>query len=99
MPETTTTAPSQALRDLVANVTDEGLELLRRVTAFAADVRQAGRDFDAEAAELGHTAYQAAAVRAGLGVLHALAEQMADALAEANGDDALAADAAERAAA
>lgn len=30
---------------------------------------------------------------AGLGVLHALAEQMADALAEANGDDALAVEA------
>jgi len=63
MPETTTTAPSQALRDLVANVTDEGLELLRRMTAFAADVRQAGRDFDAEAADLGHTAYQSALAR------------------------------------
>jgi hypothetical protein len=86
MPEATTTVPSQALRDDVANVTEEGLELVRRVIAFAADTRRAERDFAAEAANVATCRHRTAAVRSGLGVLHALVVQMADALAEAHGD-------------
>lgn len=95
MPEHTTNGvPSQALRDHVANVADEGLELVRRVIAFAAETRDVGADFDreVEAASLTDEQYRAAAVRAGFGLLHAAAEQMADALAEALGHDEVALD-------
>lgn len=80
MPEHTTNGvPSQALRDRVATLTDEGFELLRRVTAFAAEAIEVGADFDreVEAASLTEGQYQSAAVLAGLGLLHSAAEQMA----------------------
>ncbi|MDQ1439265.1 MAG: hypothetical protein QOK43_2894 [Acidimicrobiaceae bacterium] len=85
---TTHDAPSQALRDSIANATEEGLELERLLINFAGNVRQAGIDFDAEVSDLDDSdpRYQHAAVRSGLGVLHAMVEQMADILSEALGD-------------
>jgi hypothetical protein len=81
-------APSQALRDSIANATEEGLEVERLLINFAANVRQAGRDFEEEVADLDDwdPRYQRAAVRSGLGVLHSMVEQMVDVLAEALGD-------------
>jgi len=81
---TTLEVPSSTLRDLVSVVTEEGLELESRVLAFAGEARQALRDFDNEAlaAGLDDNALDRAAVRAGLGVLHALIERMRDGLAE-----------------
>lgn len=80
--------PSQALRDAIANATEEGLEVERLLISFASNVRQAGRDLDQELAGLDDTdaRYQRAAVRSGLGVLHSMVEQMADVLSEALGD-------------
>jgi len=80
--------PSQALRDAIANATEEGLEVERLLINFAANVRQAGRDFEEEVAGLDdmHPRYQRAAVRSGLGVLHSMVEQMVDVLSEALGD-------------
>ncbi|MDP9442094.1 MAG: hypothetical protein M3P34_07960 [Actinomycetota bacterium] len=79
--------PTAALCDLVANLTEEGLELVRRLLAFAADYREASATLDLEAAELDHDdeRYQAAAVTAGLLVLHAMVEQMSTALSVALG--------------
>lgn len=79
--------PSQVLRDSIANATDEGLELERLLVNFAANVRQAGRDLSAEldGIHCNDPRYQHAAVRSGLSVLHAIAEQMADILNEALG--------------
>ncbi|MDQ1445373.1 MAG: hypothetical protein QOI20_1837 [Acidimicrobiaceae bacterium] len=68
MPEHTTNGvPSQALRDHVATLTDEGVDLLRRVVAFAAEALDVGADFDREvdAATLTEGQYQAAALLAG----------------------------------
>jgi hypothetical protein len=80
--------PSQELRDSIANATEEGLEVERLLINFASNVRQAGRDFEAEVADLDDTdaRYQRAAVRSGLGVLHSMVDQMVDVLAEALGD-------------
>jgi hypothetical protein len=101
MPEHTTNGvPSQALRDHVATLTDEGVELLRRVVAFAAEAREVGADFDREvgAASLTEEQYQSAALLAGFGLLHSAAEQMAVALFEAIGCDEADVDDAPRAA-
>lgn len=79
--------PSQVLRDSIANATDEGLELERLLVDFATNVRQAGRDLsvELEGIQCSDPRYQHAAVRSGLSVLHAIAEQMADILSEALG--------------
>lgn len=101
MPERIGTGvPSQALRDHVANLTDEGLELVRRVAAFAAETAEVGADFDreVEAASLTDEQYRAAAVLAGFGLLHSAAEQMAAALLDALGCDEAVLDDAPRAA-
>ncbi|MDQ1444165.1 MAG: hypothetical protein QOI20_629 [Acidimicrobiaceae bacterium] len=90
MPEHTTNGvPSKALRDHVATLADEGVDLLRRVVAFAAEARGVGADFDreVEGASLTEEQYQAAAALAGFGLLHSAAEQMAVALMEAVGFD------------
>jgi hypothetical protein len=82
-----TEAPSQGLCDLVANLTEEGLELVRRVLAFTADYRRAGADFDVEVEALDpdDERYKSAAVRSGLPVLHAMVEQMGEAVCAALG--------------
>lgn len=74
--------PSKELCDLIANLTEEGLELVRRLIAFADDYRKASNDFDLEVEGLDQDdeRYQAAAVRSGLPVLHATVEQMSEAL-------------------
>jgi hypothetical protein len=79
----TTSAPSEGLRALISNLTDEGFELEERVAAFLADVRRAGQQFDAEVRELddGEVVYQQAALESGLGTLHAIAEHLLDVLA------------------
>lgn len=101
MPERIGTGvPSQALRDHVANLADEGLELVRRVAAFASETTDVGADFDreVEAASLTDEQYRAAAVLAGFGLLHSAAEQMAAALLDALGCDEVGLDDAPRAA-
>jgi hypothetical protein len=81
---TTTGAPSEGLRASISNITDEGFELEERLTAFLADVRKAGQDFDAEVRYLDDDdeRYQSAAVDSGLGTLHAIEEHMLDVLAD-----------------
>lgn len=75
--------PSSALSDRVAVLTEEGLELESRVLAFAAEACELARDFEGEVGpHLDGSALDRAAVRCGLGVLHALVERMAEALAE-----------------
>lgn len=80
--------PSQDLRDAIANATEEGLEVERLLINFATNVRQAGRDFEEEVADLDDMdpRYQRAAIRSGLGVLHSMVEQMMDVLSEVLGD-------------
>jgi hypothetical protein len=73
-------APSKEVRDRIAVVTEEGLELEARVLAFARDAGDAWRAFDADTAALDGDALDRAAVSSGLGVLHALVERMAEAL-------------------
>ncbi len=74
--------PSSALYDRVAVLTEEGLELESRVLAFAAETCELARAFDMEVGpHLDGPALDRAAVRCGLGVLHALVERMAEALA------------------
>jgi hypothetical protein len=63
-------------------LTEEGLELESRVLAFAREAGEVGRAFDAEAEALDDIALDRAAVRCGLGVLHALVERMSDALGD-----------------
>ena len=83
MSETTSIEiPSTGLCDRVAVLTEEGLELESRVLAFAREAGDVGFAFHAEAEALGDLALQRAAVRCGLGVLHALVERMADALTD-----------------
>lgn len=77
-----TEIPSTGLCDRVAVLTEEGLELESRVLAFAREAGEIGRAFDAEAEALVDLAIDRAVVRSGLGVLHALVERMADALAD-----------------
>lgn len=78
--------PSSTLCDRVAVLTEEGLELESRVLAFAAEACKLARDFDGEVGRhLDGAALDRAAVRCGLGVLHALVERMAEALAGALG--------------
>jgi len=74
--------PSKGLCDLVANLSEEGDELARRLSAFADGFRKAGSDFEFEVQGLDHDdeRYQAAAVRAGLPVLHATVEQISEAV-------------------
>jgi hypothetical protein len=74
--------PSTGLRDRVAVLTEEGLELESRVLDFAREAGDVGYAFDAEAEALDDLALERAAVRCGLGVLHALVERMADALTD-----------------
>jgi hypothetical protein len=74
--------PSTGLCDRVAALTEEGLELESRVLAFAREAFDVGRAFDAEAEALDDLALDRAAVRCGLGVLHALVERMSDALVD-----------------
>lgn len=74
--------PSTGLRDRVAVLTEEGLELESRVLAFAREAGDVGRAFDAESEALDEIALDRAAVRCGLGVLHALVERMSDALGD-----------------
>jgi hypothetical protein len=73
-------APSTEVRDRIAVVTEEGLELEARVLAFARDAGEAWRAFDADTAALDGDALDRAAVSSGLGVLQALVERMAEAL-------------------
>lgn len=80
---TTTSAPSDGLRALISNLTDQGFELEEKVAAFLADVRKAGQQFDAEVGGLadGDDAYQQAALESGLGTVHAIEEHLLDVLA------------------
>jgi len=80
---TTTSAPSEGLRALISNLTDQGFELEEKVAAFLADVRKAGQAFDAEVRGLddGDEAYQQAALDSGLGPVHAIEEHLLDVLA------------------
>lgn len=74
--------PSSALCDRVGVLTEEGLELESRVLAFAAEACELAWDFDGEVGPHLHgPALDRAAVRCGLGVLHALVERMVEALA------------------
>lgn len=74
--------PSTGLRDRVAVLTEEGLELESRVLAFACEAGDVARAFDAETEALDDIALDRAAVRCGLGVLHALVERMSEALGD-----------------
>jgi hypothetical protein len=74
--------PSTGLRDRLAVLTEEGLEVESRVLAFAREAGDAGRAFDAETEALDDIALDRAAVRCGLSVLHALIERMSDALGD-----------------
>lgn len=78
MPE----VPSSGLCDLVANLTEEGLELERRLHAWSTEAHECIRNLDAEAASshLDAAALERARLRCGLGVVHALAERMLDSL-------------------
>ena len=80
---TSTSAPSEGLRALISNLTDEGFELEERVAAFLAEVRRAGQQFDAEVRDLddGEAVYQQAALESGLGTVHAIGEHLLDVLA------------------
>lgn len=74
--------PSSALCHRVTVLTEEGLELESRVLAFATEACELARAFDGEVGpNLDGPALDRAAVRCGLGVLHALVERMAEALA------------------
>lgn len=79
--------PSSALRDRVAVLTEEGLELESRVLAFAAEADELARQFGTEVGPLclDDTSVNCAAVRGGLVVLHALVERMATGLTDALG--------------
>ena len=79
--------PSSEVCDRIAVVTEEGLELEARLVAFAREAAEAAQAFDAEVAAIGldGTALDRAAVRCGLGVLHALAERMMEALGDIAG--------------
>jgi hypothetical protein len=79
--------PSPGLCDRIAVLTEEGLELESRLLAFAAEARELVGDFDNEVEPLHLDAVRLdrAAVRCGLGVLRALVERMAEALAEVHG--------------
>jgi hypothetical protein len=81
---TTTNAPSEGLRASISDLTDEGFELEERLSAFLANVRKAGQDFDAEVRHLDDSdeRYQSAAVESGLGTLHAIEEHMLDIFAD-----------------
>lgn len=76
--------PSSGLCDLVANLTEAGLELERRLNAWAIEARERIRNLDSEAAasHLDATRLELAALRSGLGIVHALAERMLDSLGQ-----------------
>jgi hypothetical protein len=78
----TSEVPSSGLCDLVANLTEEGLELERRLHAWATEACERVRNLDAEAASshLDAAELDRARLRSGLGVVHALAERMLDSL-------------------
>ena len=80
---TTTSAPSEGLRALISDLTDQGFELEEKVAAFLAEARKAGQAFDAEVRHLddGDEAYQQAALDSGLGTVHAIEEHLLDVLA------------------
>lgn len=79
--------PSSEVCDRIAVVTEEGLELEARLLAFAREATEAADAFDAEVDALGldDDALGRAAVRCGLGVLHALTERMVEALGSVTG--------------
>lgn len=79
--------PSSEVCDCIGIITEEGLELEARVLAFAREAAEAAEAFDVEVASLGldDNALDRAAVRCGLGVLHALTERMLEALASVTG--------------
>ena len=81
---TATHAPSDEVCDGIAVVTEEGLELEARLLAFTRDAGEALRRFDSDVDGLGldGRALERAAIRCGVGVLHALMERMQEALAE-----------------
>lgn len=85
----TTNALSEGVCDGIAVVTEEGLELEARLLAFARDAGEALGAFDAEVTALGldDRSLDRAAVRCGVGVLHALVERMQEALACVLGAD------------
>jgi hypothetical protein len=80
---TSTSAPSEGLRETITDLTDHGFELEEKLAAFLADVRKAGQKFDAEVCDLddGDERYQNAALESGLGTLHAIEEHLLDVLA------------------
>ena len=79
--------PSSEVCDRIAVVTEEGLELEARILAFAREAAEAAEAFDVEVGSLGldDNALDRAAIRCGLGVLHALTERMLEALASVTG--------------
>ena len=81
---TATHAPSDEVCNGIAVVIEEGLELEARLLAFTRDAGEALRRFDSDVEGLGldGRALERAAVRCGVGVLHALIERMQEALAE-----------------
>lgn len=89
MGKVTTNALSEGVCDGIAVVTEEGLELEARLLAFVRDAGEALGAFDAEVTALGldDRGLDRAAVRCGIGVLHALVERMQEALACVLGAD------------
>lgn len=77
-----TEVPSHELCDFVANLTEDGLELVRRLVAFVGDYHLATSQFDVELESLDQDdeRYKSAASTSGLPVLHAMVEQMSNAL-------------------
>jgi hypothetical protein len=74
--------PSSEVCDRIAVVTEEGLELEARLLTFAREATEAAQAFDAEVEplDLDGQELDRAAVRSGLGVVHALTERMMEAL-------------------
>jgi hypothetical protein len=79
---TSTSAPSEGLRESITALAVEGLDLAQRLAGFLASVRAVEQAFDAEVRTLADEddRYQAAASESGLGGVHALEEHMLDML-------------------
>jgi hypothetical protein len=82
--EVTRSIPSAGVREFIANVTEDALEVERRVLAFTVGFRQAVTDFSAEVdpMHLSDTQYNRLVARCGLKGMLAVAERMRAALGE-----------------
>lgn len=74
--------PSSDVLDLIANLTEEGLELVRRLSAFAEDygTAKAAFDLEVEGLDWDDERYREIQVTSGRLVLDAMVEQMSTAL-------------------